>query len=358
MKKEIGVGLIGFGMAGQIFHAPIISCVKGLNLKVIQTSNAENMAIARQKYPDAEIVSDTSAILNRQDIDLIVVATPNQTHFEIAKLALQANKNVAVDKPFTTKFSEADELIELAQTQNKILTVFQNRRWDSDFLTVQKVLKSNLLGRLVETEIHYDRFRNILRENTWKEENLDGTGILYDLGSHIIDQAQMLFGLPQAITADIRKQRANSQIVDNFELILHYPNLKVTLKGGWLVREPLPRYILLGEQGSFIKYGLDGQEDDLKIGKTPLNTINWGAEPREIWGKINTEFNGVHFIGEVESEAGDYRVFYKNVRDVIWGNAGLAVTATQAANTIKIIELAMQSHEERRTVDFISNAFQ
>ena len=339
-------------MAGQIFHAPVIACVEGLNLKAIQTSNKENIEIARRKYPDAEIISNTSALLNREDIDLIVVATPNYTHFELAKDALLANKHVVVDKPFTAKFSEAAELIELAESRHKILTVHQNRRWDSDFLTVQKVLNSNLLGRLVETEIHYDRFRNTLRENTWKEENLDGTGILYDLGSHLIDQAQTLFGLPQAITGDVRKQRVNSQIIDNFELILHYPNLKVILKGGWLVREPLPRYILLGEQGSFVKYGLDVQEDDLKIGKTPLNTNNWGVEPREIWGKMNTEFNGVHFVGNVESETGNYSLYYENVRDTIFGKTKLAVTANQAANTIKIIELAMQSSQEKRTVDF------
>ena len=352
MNEEINVGLIGFGMAGQIFHAPVIACVEGLNLKAIQTSNKENIEIARRKYPDAEIIGNTSALLIREDIDLIVVATPNYTHFELAKDALLANKHVIVDKPLTAKFSDAAELMELAESRNKILTVHQNRRWDSDFLTVQKVLKSNLLGRLVEMEIHYDRFRNTLRENTWKEENLDGTGILYDLGSHLIDQAQTLFGLPQSITADIRTQRKDSKIIDNFELILDYKDLKVTLKGGMLVREPLPRYILLGEQGSFVKYGLDVQEEDLKIGKTPLNTINWGIEPRNIWGKINTEFNGVHFVGEVESEAGNYCVYYENVRDAIWGNAGLAVTATQAANTIKIIELAMQSHAEKRTVDF------
>lgn len=352
MSEKIKVGLIGFGMGGQIFHAPIVSCVEGFELKAIQTSNRENIEIAKRKYPDAEIVNETSALLNRQDIDLIIIATPNYTHFDLAKAALLADKHVVIDKPFTAKFSEAAELIELAQSQNKILTVHQNRRWDSDFLTVRKVLNSNLLGRLVEAEIHYDRFRNTLRENTWKEDDVYGTGILFDLGSHLIDQAQTLFGLPTAITADIRKQRIASRIADNFELILHYPDLKVTLKGGWLVREPLPHFILLGEQGSFVKYGMDVQEDALKIGATPLNTINWGTEPRDIWGKINTEFNGVHFVGEVESEAGDYSLYYKNVRDAILGISELDVTATQAANTIKIIELAIKSNEEKRTVDF------
>lgn len=352
MSKEIGVGLIGFGMAGQVFHAPVIGCVEGLKLKAIQTSNKENIEIARRKYPDAEIVGETAALLKREDIELIIVATPNYTHFEVAKSVLEAGFHVVIDKPFTPRFSEAEELIKLAAAGGRLLTVHQNRRWDSDFRTVQKVIGSGLLGRLVEAEIHYDRFRNTLRENTWKEDGRYGTGIVFDLGSHLIDQAQTLFGLPYAVTADIRAQRAASRIADNFELILHYPGLKVTLKGGMLVKEPLPHYILLGEDGSFVKYGMDVQEEELKIGATPADTLNWGVEPPNLWGRINTEFNGVHVTGEVESEAGNYSLFYENVRDALLGTAELEVTAAQAANTIKIIELAIKSNDEKRTVDF------
>lgn len=350
-KDTVNVGLIGFGMAGQVFHAPIISAVENLRLKAIQTSSVANIEIAKQKYPNAEIVSKTSALLSREDIDLIVVATPNYTHFDLAKEALEANKHVVVDKPFTVTSAEAFELIELAESRNKILSVHHNRRWDSDFLTVRKIIEKGLLGRLVEAEIHYDRYRPVFIGNTWKEESLPGTGVLYDLGSHLIDQAQTLFGLPEAVTADVRTQRIGGKIPDNFELILHYANLKVTLKAGILVRESLPHYILLGEKGSFIKYGMDVQEEALKSGATPLTTKNWGIEPETQWGKINTEIDGMHLVGKIESEAGDYRGFYKNVRDALLQNTPINVTATQAANTIKIIELAMQSRKEKRTIE-------
>lgn len=338
-------------MAGQIFHAPIISAVENLSLKAIQTSNFANIKIAKQKYPNAEIVSETSALLSREDIDLIVVATPNDTHFAMAKVALEANKHVVVEKPFTSASADAFELIELAESRNKILTVHHNRRWDSDFLTVRKIIEKGLLGRLVEVEIHYDRYRPFFLGNTWKEENLPGTGILYDLGSHLIDQAQTLFGLPEAVTADIRTQRVGGRIPDSFEVLLHYVNLRVTLKAGMLVREPLPHYILLGEKGSFIKYGMDVQEEALKSDVSPSATNNWGIEPEILWGKINTEIDGLHLVGKIESEAGDYRCFYKNVRDAVLQNTPVNITARQAANTIKIIELAMRSQKEKRTVE-------
>ena len=351
-SNSLNVGLIGFGMAGQVFHAPMVLCVDNLQLTTIQTTNKSNIEIAAKKYPNAEIVGETSALLARDSIDLVIVATPNQTHFELAKAALEANKHVVVDKPFTASSVEAAELIELAAARGKILSVHQNRRWDSDFLTVQKILDKNLLGRLVEVEIHYDRFRPALRENTWKEKNSPGTGILYDLGSHLIDQAQVLFGLPKMVTADIRRQRTGSEIADNFAVVLEYEKIKVTLKAGLLVREPLPHYILLGEKGSFVKYGMDVQEAALNAGQLPCKTANWGIESAEMWGKINTEIDGSHFVGNIESEAGDYRKFYENVRDAILDDAELNVTATQAMNTIKIIEAALKSGREKRTIEF------
>ncbi len=351
-SNKLNAGVIGFGMAGQVFHAPMISCVENLELKAIQTNNRENIEIAAKKYPQAEIVGETAAMLARDDLDLIVVAAPNETHFALAKAALEAGKHVVVDKPFTATSAEAIELIELAASRGKILTVHQNRRWDSDFLTVRKILDNEMLGRLVEAEIHYDRYRPALRENTWKEKKSSGTGILYDLGSHLIDQAQVLFGLPQTVTADIRTQRTGGEIADNFAVTLEYEKIKVTLKAGLLVREPLPHYILLGERGAFVKYGMDVQEADLNGGKNPCETENWGSEPPELWGTLNTEINGSHFVGKIESETGDYRKFYENVRDAIFGKSELNVTATQAMNTIKIIEAAMKSQREKRTVEF------
>ncbi len=339
-------------MAGQVFHAPVIASVEGLNLKAIQTTNAANIKIAGERYPEAEIVSQTSSLFASREIDLIVVATPNHTHFDLAREALEADKNVIVEKPLTVTSAEGFELVKLAEAGGKILTVHHNRRWDSDFLTVRRVIEKNLLGRLVEAEIHYDRFRPLLRGDTWKENALPGTGVLYDLGSHLIDQAQTLFGLPEAVTGFIRTERTAGKIPDNFEVLLHYRDLKVTLKSGMLVREELPRYILFGESGTFVKHGMDVQEEALKNGAIPALTNNWGVEPKEQWGTVNTEINQIHFVGKIESEIGDYRKFYENVRDAILLKTKINVTGAQAANTIKIIELAMQSHHEKRTINF------
>lgn len=352
MDKIINVGLIGFGAGGQTFHAPIINTVKGLNLKKIRAARPAQVSVAKEKYPGAEIVPTSDEIINDPEIELVVITTPNTSHYPLAIQALRAGKHVVVDKPFTINTNEADELIKLADEKKLILSVYQSRRFDSDFYTLQRIIKNNLLGDIVELESRYDRFRNYLKPNSWREENEPGSGILYDLGAHLIDQAQILFGLPMAVTADIRIQRKGGKATDNFELILHYPTIKVTLKGGMLVREPLPRFILLGTNGSFVKYGLDVQEEALKAGFTPQTKSGWGVEPESIWGTINTEINGQHVIGKIHSEQGNYADFYLNIYKAISGKEALIVTALQARNNIRIIELAMQSQQERRTVDF------
>jgi scyllo-inositol 2-dehydrogenase (NADP+) len=352
MHKTIQVGLIGYGMAGQVFHAPIITSVPGLLLTKIRETKPEHIQLAQSRYPDAVIVNDSQAILADAAIDLVVIATPNTAHFSLARQALLAGKHVVVDKPFTITSAEADELIALAAQQDRLLTVFHNRRWDSNAQTLRKVVANQLLGRLVELEMHFDRFRNYLRPGAWREENTPGSGILYDLGSHLIDEAQCLFGLPDTITADERVQRSGGQTIDNFTVVLDYDQLKVTLKAGMLVREPGPVYVLLGEQGSFVKYGMDVQEAALKAGLRPDEVADWGKEPEAHWGRINTDFQGQHLVGQVESEPGDYRGFYANVYRAITEDAALAVTAEQARNTIRIIELARQSSAEKKTVPF------
>jgi predicted dehydrogenase len=174
--KQINVGLIGFGMAGRLFHGPTITSAKGLKLYKVRETKSPNIAIIRERYPDTIIVNDTNEILNDPSIELVVVATPNVTHYDVATKALMAGKHVIVDKPFTVTSQEATQLIELAKNKNKLLTVYQNRRWDSDYQTVKKVIDSNLLGNLVEYEAHYDRFRNTIRPDTWKEDGVLGTG--------------------------------------------------------------------------------------------------------------------------------------------------------------------------------------
>jgi predicted dehydrogenase len=353
MSKTMNVGLIGFGMSGRVFHAPFITNVPGLHLSKIRETRPANIAVAKSKYPEAEIVNDSKAIFEDAAIELVVIATPNASHVSLATEALQAGKHVVVEKPFTVTSEEADGLIALAQSKGRLLTVFQNRRWDSDFKTVRKVIEGNMLGEVVEYEAHFDRFRSFLKPDSWKEEDAPGSGLLYDLGSHLIDQAVCLFGLPAEISADLRAQRQNSQIVDNFHLMLHYPNLRVILRAGMLVREPGPRYKLYGNKGSFLKYGLDVQEEALKADRAPKDAENWGKEPEEIWGNLNTELNGLHITGKVESETGDYTAFYSNVYNALLGEEELQVKPEQARDTIKIIELAMKSHEERRALKFI-----
>jgi predicted dehydrogenase len=356
LKKIINTGIIGFGVGGNTFHAPVIATTEGLHIKKIRARKDSEVNLAKQRYPDAVITNNADDIINDPDIDLVVIATPNDSHHSLAKQALLANKNVVVDKPFTITTADADDLIKIAKQQNKILSVHHNRRYDSDFKTIEKLLKANLLGRLVEFESHYDRFRNFLKPNAWREKDEPGAGILYDLGSHLIDQPLLLFGMPQAITADIRVQREGTKATDNFELILHYENLKVTLKAGMLVSQSLPRYILLGEKGSFVKYGLDVQEAALKAGLTPHTKSDWGIEPESVWGNLVTEINGIKFSGKIQSEVGDYRGYYANIYAAIVDNKTLDVTAEHARNIIRVIELAMQSNDEKRTID-CSNEF-
>ncbi len=351
MKTILKTGIIGFGIGGHTFHAPIIHTTEGFEITRIRARKESEVALAKQRYPDALITENADDIINDENIDLVVIATPNNSHHPLAKQALLAGKHVVVDKPFTITVADADDLIKIAKQENKILSVHHNRRYDSDFKTIEKLLSAKLLGRLAEFESHYDRFRNFLKPDAWREKDEPGAGILYDLGSHLIDQPLVLFGMPQAITADIRVQREGTKATDNFELILHYPGLKVTLKAGMLVSQPLPRYILLGDKGSFIKYGLDVQEAALKEGLTPLTKNNWGVEPESVWGNLVTEINGINFSGKVQSETGDYRGYYANVYAAIVDHKPLDVTAAHARNIIRVIELAMQSNTEKRTVD-------
>lgn len=351
MDNIINVGLIGFGAAGQVFHAPVITSVNGLRLHRVTARKPEQRALLKLRYPEAKLAASVDAVIQADDIDVVVVATSNDVHHSLAKAALLAGKHVVVEKPFTNTSAQADELIALAKRQGRLLTVHHNARWNSDFLTVKKVLENGRLGRLVSFEARYDRFRNTLKENAWREEDLPGSGILFDLGAHLIDQSIQLFGLPEAVNADLRKQRMGAQAIDDFELILHYPGLKVSLKGAMLVKEPSPRYALYGVDGAFVKYGVDPQEANLKAGKSPKGNPEWGKEPKEIWGKLNVLEHGKDHIEYLPSERGNYPAFYQNVYEAVCGRSDLSVTPEQARDVIRVIELAVRSWEERRTVD-------
>ncbi|SKB35212.1 Predicted dehydrogenase [Parapedobacter luteus] len=352
MASEVNVGLIGFGMAGQVFHAPVITAIDGLRLRSVSARKPEQQKVLQERYPGVAVVAHADDIIHDDDIDLVVVATSNDVHYTLAKAALLAGKHVVVEKPFTNTAAEADELITLAKERGLLLSVHHNARWNSDFLTVKKVMESGRLGRLVSFEARYDRFRNTLREGAWREAGLPGSGILYDLGAHLIDQSLQLFGTPEAINADLRKQRPGAQAVDDFELILHYPQLKVSLKGAMLVKEPSPRYALYGLNGAFVKYGVDPQEAALKAGESPRGNPDWGRESSDIWGKLNVLQAGTDIIEYIESERGNYPAFYRNIWAAVLGRQTLAVKPEEARNVIRIIELAEKSWMERRTVDF------
>ncbi len=347
-NRLIYTGLIGYGMAGRIFHAPFIQHVPGFVLSKIKTTTPAFIEHACSIYPDTEIVSTTEAILADPSIDLVFILTPNETHYELAKAALNAGKHVVVDKPFTVTTSEANELITLANTQGKILTVYQNRRWTADFKTLKKVLASGALGDLVEYTACYDRYVPYLRPKKWKEENRAGSGVLYDLGSHLIDQALQLFGMPLEVTANIRYQRDNTRIDDYFMLTLQYADLTVYLHSGMLLRTPGPNFLVHGKKGSFVKYGQDVQEGHLDAGRVPAEK-DWGKEPSSQWGTLTTELNGLPVTMTVESEPGSYSDFFVNLRDAIGGNILLAVKPEESRDVIKIIELAVRSAREKRT---------
>jgi len=343
VANPLNVGLIGFGLAGRVFHAPLIHANPDLRLTHIVQRHGDE---AEKKYPQAKLLRDADELFSEKSIDLVVVATPNTSHFELAAKALSAGKHVVVDKPFAVTSADADKLIDLARKMGRVISAFQNRRWDGDFLTVRQILDQKRLGRLAEYESRFDRFRPALKPGAWREEAIPGSGVLFDLGSHLIDQAIVLFGRPQGIFADLRSQRDRAVAVDSFEVHLAYPAFKVTLKAGSLVCEPSPRFTLYGTQGSYLKFGLDPQEEALKQGGSPAQP-NWGSEPEEAWGTL-TNCNGNLTREKYPTLAGCYPEYYKNIYEAITGKAELAVKPEQAKEVIRLIELAEQSAKEER----------
>lgn len=350
MSSIIRTGIIGYGLSGRVFHAPFIDVVEGYELTKISTSKPENVKLIEERYPVTAVVPDGRGIIEDPEIDLVIVTSPNTEHFRWAREALIAGKHVVVEKPFTVNVAEADELIEIAQRQGKILTVYHNRRFTSDTKTVRKILESGILGEIVDYESHFDRYRpNPRPGGAWREDPLPGSGIFYDLGSHLIDQALWFFGMPLAVTADIDSQRPWAKADDHFDVRLHYPSFTATLKSGMLCKIPGPTYLIHGRNGSFVKYGLDVQEATLDAGAVPQGK-DWGREPESIWGNICVDYKEVKIEGKVESEQGDYRDYFINLRDAINGKAEIAVKPEEARNVIQIIQLALQSSREKRTI--------
>jgi scyllo-inositol 2-dehydrogenase (NADP+) len=358
-EREIGVGVIGFGLGGRVFHAPFVNAVSGLRLAAIMQRKGDEAAKA---YPATRIARSVEELLADKSIELVVVSTPNATHFALAKQALEAGKHVVIDKPFAATSEEAKQLGELARSKSLLVIPFHNRRWDGDFLTVKKLIAEQAVGRLVTFESHFDRFRPIPRENTWKEAENPANGMLFDLGPHLVDQVLALFGAPSAITASVRSDRGQTAIEDAFDITLHYPaangkGLLAHCRTSYLACDNAPRFLLHGTKGSFRKHGLDPQEPALVGGaKVPTQGSQqvWLQEDESAWGTLtvapNPDDPATLVTRQVKTERCDYRGFYANVRDAILGAAPLAVTPEDGFRVIRLLELARESSAEARTL--------
>ncbi|HEY1659135.1 MAG TPA: Gfo/Idh/MocA family oxidoreductase [Candidatus Sulfotelmatobacter sp.] len=348
----VGVGLIGFGMAGQSFHAPVIRGVEGMELACILERHGTR---AQEKYPQVRVSRTLDELLSDKTIQLCVVATPNDSHYEYAKTCLLADRHVVVDKPFTPTLREAEQLAHLAKERSRLITVYQDRRWDGDFGTVKQVVRSERLGKIVEYECRYDRFRTEPKANAWRErKGQPAAGVLFDLGPHLIDQALVLFGEPHSITASAFCERETSQVDDSFDVCLEYGDAghgpRAMLRARIVAFAPGPHFLIHGTKGSFVKYGMDPQEARLRGENCPQGTdwgADWGVEAEELWGTLSV-------VGDpavkVRTDRGDYRGFYANLRDAIEKNAPLDVTPEQALRTMRAIVLAHKSSREKRTV--------
>lgn len=345
--RIINIALCSFGMSGRVFHAPFINLHPGLNFYGVweRTKN-----LAREKYPDVKTFRTLEEMLADNQVELVVVNTPSVTHFEYARQAILAGKHLVVEKPFTATVKQANELIELAQKHGVQLSVYHNRRYDSDYRTVKKVLDAQWLGEMVDVSVHYDRFVPELSYKAHKETPTPAVGCLYDLGAHLIDQALQLFGMPIALFADITINRPNSKVDDYFDLKLFYPAHRVTLKSSYYVREALPGYQFHGKKGSFIKPKTDVQEAQLQAGVIPGGS-DWGTEPESERGLLHTEKEGKVVREYIVSERGNYGDYYEGIYQSLRNNAPVPVNAADALNVICIIETAIKSNKERKVIE-------
>lgn len=348
---RIRTGLAAYGMSGQVFHAPFISTNPHFELTAVAERSKE---LSRAKYPHACIVRSFDELIGIDELDLIVVNTPDSTHYDYARRALLAGKHVVVEKPFTTTAEEGEALTALAAEKGLTLSVYQNRRWDCDFLTVKEILSKGLLGRLVEFESTFPRYRNFIKPNTWKETGESGGGLTYNLGAHLIDQAVQLFGMPQAVFADISTLRTGGKVDDYF--IIHLlkpakaPEVKITLKASYLMCESEPRFVLHGTEGSYVKHGLDPQEADLTKGLLP-DTPHWGEEDTSHWGMLHTEKDGNVIREPYPTLPGNYGAFYENIYQAIRHGRPLQSDARGVIGVIRLIEAAWQSSRTQQVIN-------
>lgn len=341
MTKILKTGIVGYGYAAKTFHAPLIKAVPGLQLAAISSSNPAKVHIDQ---PDLPVYSSPEELFSCADIDLVVIPTPNETHFPLAAAALAAGKHVVLDKPFTLTTDEGKELIKLAQQCDRQLSVFHNRRWDSDFLTLQKVLREGSLGRVTHFESHFDRYRPEV-QTRWRESAALGGGLWFDLGSHLLDQALQLFGTPKTMWLDLAQQRDGAVADDWFHAVLGYDEMRVILHGSALVANSGPRMTVHGTSGSFTKFGLDTQENALKSGQQP-GIPGWGNDPLSC--KLSLKHKGAIIEQDIITTPGNYQAYYEGIRDAICLGSPNPVTAEQALLVMRLIELGIDSAQEGR----------
>lgn len=334
-------------MSGRVFHAPFIHLHPGFKLKGSWERSKQQI---QHHYPLTKSYGSLEEVLSDPEVDLVIVNTPTYTHYEYARKALKAGKHVIVEKAFVANTKEAIELDQFAKKQGKKLSVFQNRRWDSDFKTVQKVIQEGLIGELVEARFGFLRYKPELSEKLHKEQPSPGAGIIKDLGAHIIDQAIALFGMPKSVFADIATTRPGSQVDDYFDILLHYDLLRVHLKSGYYFREPGPSYILHGTKGSFLKSRADVQEDRLQAGEKP-DAADWGVEPKEEEGLLHTEADSEVARKRIPTLPGNFMTYFDGMYRAITEGTAEPVTAQDGINTMKIIDAAFESHKQRKVID-------
>lgn len=334
--NPVKVGLIGYGLSGKVFHAPFFRSLPQYNLALISTTKPENVY---EDIGDVTVVPAAEAVIESDEIDLVVITAPNEYHFTLGKKALEAGKHVVIEKPFVVHPEEGQALQKLAEEKGLILSPYHNRRWDNDFLTVKKLIENGALGEVMSYEAHFDRFRPDVRDR-WREKPVPGGGILYDLGSHLIDQALLLFGNePKNVSADVKAQRKDATVDDYFHIRLDYDPLQVILHSSALVRSPGPKFQVHGTKGSFVKYGMDPQEGQLRNGMLPGET-GWGLDQEQTYGILtNDEFpDGKRIMSEI----GSYETYYEMLAEAIRHDAPLPATASQGTEVIRVIEACLK----------------
>jgi scyllo-inositol 2-dehydrogenase (NADP+) len=340
------VGLIAYGYAAKTFHAPLIDATPGLKLTAIATSRPADVIA---DWPDVVVKTEPDRLITHPGLDLVVIATPNDTHYPLARAALAAGKHVVIDKPFTLNLREADDLLQRAKEAGKLLSVFHNRRWDNDFLHLKSLLARQALGRVVQFNSNFDRFRPQVRQR-WRESDVAGAGLWYDLGPHLLDQALQLFGLPERISADLALRRDGAQAVDDFQVVLHYPTMRAVLSASTLVHGGTPRFLVQGTEAAYAVEGLDLQESWLKAGARP-DRADWGHDSRcaTLYRSENDQISSE----QQALPAGDYAAYYSGIRDAILGRAANPVPASEARDVMWLLDLARQSAAEGRQVAVI-----